>query len=73
MKAPRYFTEAGHELTDIYNMNQFQTRWFYQKIRGEFPKVEWQKLKCNNLGIPNWSWKMIWKTRAPTKAVFLVG
>lgn len=70
MDASKYFTEAGHELTNIYNMNQFLTRWFRQKIIGEFTKVEWKKLVRNNLGIPSWRWKMIWKIKAFKKAAF---
>lgn len=39
MKASKYYIEAGYELTDIHNMDQFSSTKLYQRLRGEFPKV----------------------------------
>ncbi|XP_019227540.1 PREDICTED: uncharacterized protein LOC109208841, partial [Nicotiana attenuata] len=35
-------------------MDHFSSNKFYQRLRGEFPKVAWRKMVCNNLGLPKW-------------------
>ncbi|KAH0738742.1 hypothetical protein KY290_037447 [Solanum tuberosum] len=35
-------------------MKQFSIKQIYLRLRGDFQKVEWRRLVCNNLGAPRW-------------------
>ncbi|XP_016506048.1 uncharacterized protein LOC107823861 [Nicotiana tabacum] len=54
LKAKQYFEEAGCTEEDVEGMRKFSFKTMYVKIRGEFARVSWRKLVCNNAGLPKW-------------------
>lgn len=53
-KAREYFKVAGYNMTDVQQMDNFHIKGLYQRLQGQFPKVEWRKLILNNQGAPKW-------------------
>ncbi|XP_015169535.1 uncharacterized protein [Solanum tuberosum] len=41
-------------MTDVQQMDNFHIKGLYQRLQGQFPKVEWRKLILNNQGAPKW-------------------
>nr|XP_016439688.1 PREDICTED: uncharacterized protein LOC107765538 [Nicotiana tabacum] len=54
LKAKQYFEEAGYTEEDVEGMRKFSIKTMYVKIRGEFARVSWRKLVCNNAGLAKW-------------------
>ncbi|XP_060188663.1 uncharacterized protein LOC132617631 [Lycium barbarum] len=54
LKATKYFAQAGYSMDDISNIPSFSTKQFYAPLRGQFQKMSWRKLVCNNGGLPRW-------------------
>nr|XP_016504704.1 PREDICTED: uncharacterized protein LOC107822661 [Nicotiana tabacum] len=54
VKARKHFEEAGLQQNDLSDMMTYSIKKMYHKLRGNFPKVSWRKLICNNLGFPKW-------------------
>ncbi|WMV32216.1 hypothetical protein MTR67_025601 [Solanum verrucosum] len=53
LQATKYFSRAGYAITDIQVKSHFSTKDFYNKLRGQYQKVSWRKLTCNNMGLPS--------------------
>ncbi|XP_060182016.1 uncharacterized protein LOC132611632 [Lycium barbarum] len=45
---------AGYSLEDMVQMEHFSVKAVYKRLQGEFQKVPWRKLVCNNMGYPKW-------------------
>uniref|UniRef100_A0A0V0HDQ0 Putative ovule protein n=1 Tax=Solanum chacoense TaxID=4108 RepID=A0A0V0HDQ0_SOLCH len=54
LKATKYFSQAGYSVDDILTMPNSSIKQFYVKLRGQFQKVSWRRLVCNNSGLPRW-------------------
>ncbi|XP_019242001.1 PREDICTED: uncharacterized protein LOC109229805 [Nicotiana attenuata] len=53
-KAKAQFQEAGYSEDDVRYNDSFSTRKMYKALQGEFQKVTWRCLVCNNKGMPKW-------------------
>lgn len=40
---------------EVQNWNTFSIKQVYGKFRGEFQKIEWRRLVCNNAASPKWT------------------
>lgn len=54
LSAAKYLPEANIRVEDILNAGSYSIRDIYNKLRGDFPEVEWRKLLCNNQSSPKW-------------------
>lgn len=54
MQAGQWLEERGLSITDILEAEEFSIKKVYKDLRGEFAKVTWRRLTCNNLGSPKW-------------------
>lgn len=54
INASKYVTQVGLSMSELLSMDQFSIRHMYHKLRGEYPKVPWRRLVCNNYGAPKW-------------------
>ncbi|XP_060216340.1 uncharacterized protein LOC132643835 [Lycium barbarum] len=54
LKAHKYFEQAGILEAEVVEWEQFSIKQIYLKLRGDFPKVSWRRLTCNNSGAPRW-------------------
>lgn len=54
IKAKGTFEVAGYNYEDIRNTHQFSIKKLYNKLRGEFQKVSWRRMMCNNYSCPKW-------------------
>ncbi|XP_075080665.1 uncharacterized protein LOC142166137 [Nicotiana tabacum] len=52
--AAKYLNEANIGVGEVMNARSYSIRDMYNKLRGEFPKVEWRRLLCNNTSSPKW-------------------
>ncbi|XP_009797210.1 uncharacterized protein LOC107807796 [Nicotiana tabacum] len=46
---------TGMEATELMSHQSFSIKKMYHRMRGEFPKVPWKRLTCNNYAVPRWS------------------
>ncbi|XP_016450093.1 uncharacterized protein LOC107774942 [Nicotiana tabacum] len=53
-KSKKYFEEAGYSEEEVFRMEKFPTKAMYLKLQGEFSKVPWRRMMCNNIGLPKW-------------------
>ncbi|XP_070004706.1 uncharacterized protein [Nicotiana sylvestris] len=53
-KAKKYFEEVGYTEEDVLRLETFPIKTMYLKQRGQFSKVSWRRLICNNSGLPKW-------------------
>lgn len=53
-KSREYFEVAGYNMINVQQMDNFHIKGLYQRLQGQFPKVEWRKLILNNQGAPKW-------------------
>lgn len=51
-KATKFMTAAGLDETSM--LLPFSVRKMYLLLRGQFPKVQWRRVICNNYGAPKW-------------------
>nr|XP_009588271.1 uncharacterized protein LOC104085855 [Nicotiana tomentosiformis] len=54
VKAKETFEAAGYNYEDLRQMHDCSIKHIYHKLRGDFSKVSWRKLVCNNTGCPRW-------------------
>ncbi|XP_070046455.1 uncharacterized protein [Nicotiana tomentosiformis] len=54
VKAKENFEAAGYNYEDLRQMHDFSIKHIDHKLRGDFSKVSWRKLVCNNAGCPRW-------------------
>ncbi|XP_060188966.1 uncharacterized protein LOC132617915 [Lycium barbarum] len=54
LKAKRHFDEVGYSQQEVMDMANLSIKKLYQKLRGDFTKVPWRRLVCNNVGLPKW-------------------
>ncbi|KAK4726871.1 hypothetical protein R3W88_031788 [Solanum pinnatisectum] len=54
LKAGKWLTERGLLVTEILKETNFSIKKMYQLLKGEYNKVPWRRLTCNNLGSPKW-------------------
>lgn len=54
LKAHKYVLEARLVVKDFEGMQQYSIKKIYKLLLGDFPKVTWKKLVCNNYGAPKW-------------------
>lgn len=52
LKASKYVEVVGSNITEFKEMEHFSIKQMYLKIRGDFQKVEWRRLACNNMCSP---------------------
>ncbi|XP_055807035.1 uncharacterized protein LOC129875834 [Solanum dulcamara] len=55
LKAQKYYEEAGWSAQEAMTWANFSIKNIYLKLRGNFQKVEWRKIVCNNVAAPNWT------------------
>ncbi|XP_070035221.1 uncharacterized protein [Nicotiana tomentosiformis] len=53
-KARSYFEDAGFTEEDVQKMEKYSVKQIYKAMHGEFSKMTWRKLVCNNQGLPKW-------------------
>ncbi|XP_070040460.1 uncharacterized protein [Nicotiana tomentosiformis] len=53
-KIRSYVQKAGIMEADLRNTTQFSVKKMCILMRGDFPKVQWRKIVCNNLGSEKW-------------------
>lgn len=53
-KAKRYLVDAGCSLEEFQHATIFSIQKLYSTFHGVFPKMNWRKLVCNNLGCSKW-------------------
>ncbi|XP_019242144.1 PREDICTED: uncharacterized protein LOC109222223 [Nicotiana attenuata] len=53
-KARKYFDTAGYTEEEVKRMENFSIKHMYKSMQGEFQKVPWRRLICNNYGLPKW-------------------
>ncbi|XP_019261681.1 PREDICTED: uncharacterized protein LOC109239557 [Nicotiana attenuata] len=54
LQAGKYLTEAWLDTGRVVQADSFSIRGMYKQLRGEFPKVNWSRLLCNNRSCPKW-------------------
>ncbi|XP_060182748.1 uncharacterized protein LOC132612650 [Lycium barbarum] len=54
LQAAKYLTEANLDKVTILQADNYSIRDVYNQLRGDYPKVEWRRLICNNHGSPKW-------------------
>ncbi|XP_019248713.1 PREDICTED: uncharacterized protein LOC109227980 [Nicotiana attenuata] len=54
IKAKRHVEAAGVDMKELAEWNFFSIKKWYKGMRGQYPKVSWRGLTCNNLGAPKW-------------------
>lgn len=71
MKARKFVDEVGLREDSFKALQKFSIRKMYALLRGDFQKVTWRRLVCNNFGAPRWisflGWQHMkgYKTRGP--------
>ncbi|XP_059302028.1 uncharacterized protein LOC132053957 [Lycium ferocissimum] len=45
----------GYDLAHVPHIGNLSTKQLYLQLRGQFQKVSWRKLVCNNRGLPRWT------------------
>lgn len=53
-KAKLYIEEAGMTKEDLLSCDSFSTKKIYLQLLGQYTKVAWRRLICNNPGSPKW-------------------
>lgn len=53
--AGKYIEEAGLTVEEIMSRDMFSIRKMYNNMRGDYPRVHWRRLICNNQSSPRWS------------------
>lgn len=48
LQAKKYYEEVGWKEEEILRWPIFSVKKMYMRMRGEFPKVDWRRLTCNN-------------------------
>ncbi|XP_060178666.1 uncharacterized protein LOC132608897 [Lycium barbarum] len=54
LKATWLFDQTGCSENMMAGMESYSIKWFYKALRGDYPKVVWRRLLCNNSGLPKW-------------------
>lgn len=54
LKAKEAFAQAGYSYDDLMKLKHYSIKHLYLKLRGDFQKVPWRKMVCNNIGCPKW-------------------
>lgn len=69
LQATKHFIRGGYGIEGMLILQVFSTKQFYQKLRGQYQKVSWRRLICNNYGLPRWIFilQMAAHSRLPTK------
>lgn len=52
MQVGHQLKERGVSITEVMEAKDFSIKKTYKSLRGEYTKVLWRKLTCNNLGSP---------------------
>lgn len=52
MQAVHWLEERGVSIVEVMDANEFSIKQTNKSLRGEYSKVPWRKLTCNNLGSP---------------------
>ncbi|XP_070050304.1 uncharacterized protein [Nicotiana tomentosiformis] len=53
-KAKVVFEQASLTEDAVAKMSTYSIKKIYGLIRGEYPKIPWRRLLCNNAGVPKW-------------------
>lgn len=54
LQAAKHLNEVGINKREVSYDKHYSIREMYNKLRGDFPKVTWRQLTCNNQGCPKW-------------------
>ncbi|XP_070021911.1 uncharacterized protein LOC142177638 [Nicotiana tabacum] len=54
IKAKKYLEEMGYTMNEVSGWKSLSVKKLYNTMRGEFQKVTWRRLTCNNAGAPKW-------------------
>ncbi|XP_070028797.1 uncharacterized protein [Nicotiana sylvestris] len=54
MKTKDTLEKAGYLYEEILKTSHLSIEKIYNKLRGDYPKVSWKRLICNNSGYPKW-------------------
>ncbi|XP_060203009.1 uncharacterized protein LOC132631448 [Lycium barbarum] len=57
-KAKDTVAAAGYRFDDLVSMTSFSIKKMYAALRVDFPKVQWRRMVCNNLGSPKWTFHL---------------
>nr|XP_016461061.1 PREDICTED: uncharacterized protein LOC107784443 [Nicotiana tabacum] len=57
-KARKYFDIAGYTEEEVKKMENFSIKHMYKAMQGEFQKVPWRRLICNNYGLAKWKFML---------------
>ncbi|XP_019245163.1 PREDICTED: uncharacterized protein LOC109225027 [Nicotiana attenuata] len=58
IKAKKHFEKAGYSEEEVLQMDKFSIKAMYSKLRGDFTKVSWRRMTCNNAGLPKWTFTL---------------
>jgi len=54
LKAKETVAQAGYNHEEFVQSRSFRIKIMYNALRGNLPKVSWERLECNNFGYPKW-------------------
>ncbi|XP_075092545.1 uncharacterized protein LOC142172764 [Nicotiana tabacum] len=54
-KAMKTVEAVGYTYEDLMDVTQFSIKKFYHRLRGDFHKISWRRLVCNNPGYNKWT------------------
>lgn len=52
LSADKYVRQSELQMSEFLAIDQFFIRKMYPKLKGQFIKVPWRRLVCNNVGAP---------------------
>ncbi|KAH0752152.1 hypothetical protein KY285_005300 [Solanum tuberosum] len=54
LQARHWLEEKGLQIAEVMETNELSINAMYKKLRGEYIKVPWRRMTCNNQGSPKW-------------------
>ncbi|XP_047260664.1 uncharacterized protein LOC124893864, partial [Capsicum annuum] len=58
LQAGKWLVDAGLNIEEVMSNDSFSIKSMNIRLRGQFPKVNWRKVHCNNQGHPKWRFIM---------------
>ncbi|KAG5605449.1 hypothetical protein H5410_026941 [Solanum commersonii] len=57
--ARHWLEEKNLQMNEIMEGDEFSIKEMYKELRGEYNKVSWKRLTCNNQGRPTWIFALL--------------
>ncbi|KAH0722750.1 hypothetical protein KY290_005398 [Solanum tuberosum] len=54
LKEKETISQAGYNHEEFFQSRSFRIKTMCNAMRGNLPKVSWDRLECNNFGYPKW-------------------